>query len=385
MWLVSEGFWSVDGVWGVALGGIRNGQWESSKSLLETAIKQEWATPDLHAQMAELYLMQGNHAAAVEALNKTIALEPSDPWLYFELGQVYEQWANAQANQTALLETALAAYGRANELDPTDPFVLDRLIRVNSHLGRNTTAQEWRVALSDQISSRHPEYPAREGEGVSQEWVVLLEGYDLQEKALEWSVPVPLCLWWSGDVYVIGDNVHQVANDKWIQCVRVPNLVSNGGFELDGGTGPMFPSGYVRDVYVDTPLTAHGVSFDPLGERTGKVVWLANDASRLSTGLASGAIAVSSEGRIYLQGAWVRSAGGRGRIGYRPLGGTRTQHAFNNIKSDRWRYYSRLIGPEADAAGVELRLSNYRASDSVVYFDDVLFVELEPPVINVAD
>ena len=377
--LVSEGLWSPGGLWGVAQRWAKEGHWASSELLLKAATKKEWATPALYAQLAELYLMQNKYTEAIESLHQAIDLAPSDAWLHFELGQVQEKMAHGETEADALFDAALVSYERANQLEPAEPFALDRLIRLNQNLGRDAIAQEWQSALTAQISGRHPEYRASRGKWIDPEWEDLLQGYDLQEKALEWDVPIPLCLWWSGEVTLLGEGVHQVAADTWLQCVRIPNLISNGGFELDGGTGPMFPTGYVREVYVDTPPSAHGVSLDPLGQRTGKVGWLLNDGSRSSTGLASEAIAVNPEGRLYLQGAWIYSEGGKGYIGHRRIGGTKTRHAFTGKRVDKWSYYGRLISPEPGATSVEVRLLNYRADDSLMYFDDVLFVELEPP------
>ncbi|MFZ5919281.1 MAG: tetratricopeptide repeat protein [Chloroflexota bacterium] len=369
--LVSAGWWSVDGLWGMALQAARAGRWSEAEHLLSAALQQDWATPAvLQAQLAELYRLQEDYTTAAQHLSQAIESDPSNAWLRFELGQTLETQAGP------LLQAAVTAYRQAHHLQPADLFTLDRLIQLSSRLGQDAAAAEWQALLLSQASGREPEYPVRDDTWNAEADTIRLRGYDLQETALEWDLPLPLCLWWSGQMAPSEQGLYRLADDSWLQCIHLPNLITNGGFELDSGTGAMIPSGYTQDVYPDTPPAAHGIVFDPSNERQSKVLRLTNDAGRSRSGIISQSITVLGGQRQYLLGAWLRSDGGRAYIGYRGRDTSRTHHLVRDVQPDTWQHFGVVFGLEPNTVELEIRLLNYRANDSTVYLDDLFLVEL---------
>ena len=239
-----------------------------------------------------------------------------------------------------------------------------------------------------------PEYQV--SKTINDKWTLI--GYELDEDALAWGLPVPITLYWrlekgiavrqpvhekqgEWDLYRYGRRVYQLGT--------VANLAPNGGFERADaphvGTPTRHvgtPYGYDRYPY-NAPPEQHAIT---IAERNGQKTLVATlyNLSKKRSSLQTQPIPVRDD-VAYLAAAWVRNraSGGIAGVGCWWVGDlphvvAPYDHDFIEAGTEQWSYLSHLTRPIPGARACRLWLFNYEGSGHVD-FDDALFMALEPP------
>ena len=292
----------------------------------------------------------------------------SDSWVgeaYYRLG--------LYAEDEGEIETAVENYEKALGLNERLVDAIARLEWWYRRNGEMTKAEE----LKDRLASLEPEYSV--GEKVSDDWVLL--GYDLDEEALEAGTSIEIALYWlpSAEVRIDGPDWYR-AGERWIHVTNIRNLVPNGGFEQDEIRGKKLPAGWQIGPY-RSPIDTHELMIDQRDGKETTVARLSNSEEHPNTSFSARDISVKPDG-LYLQAGWMRSEeGGRGYLGHRwYVGGKKDSHDYvaEGMEVDSWSHFAGMAIPPDGGSGCRVWLLN-RKSQGQVYFDDILFFELEIP------
>ena len=292
----------------------------------------------------------------------------SDSWVgeaYYRLGLYSEDEGEIEA----AVENYEKALGRNERL--VDAIArLERLYRQSDEM---TKAEE----LIDRLASLEPEY--RVGEKVSDDWVLL--GYDLDEEALEAGPSMDVALYWlPSEQTEIEQPGWYRAGERWIHVTNIRNLVPNGGFEHDEIRGKRLPTGWPIDIY-RSPIDTHELMIDQRDGEETTVARLSSSEEHPNTGFSTRDISVKPDG-LYLQAGWMRSEeGGRGCLGRAwYVDGKKDSHNYvaAGMEVDSWSHFAGIAIPPEGGRGCRVSLLNYK-SQGRVYFDDILFFELEIP------
>jgi len=333
------------------------------------------ATQGFYTYVADSYTRAGFYQEAITFLNNLLEKTPNDDWIYLKIGQIQETWSSATTNGSDIVLSTLETYERAYHLSPSQSFALDKLIQINNSLGQHTEARYWENILRSQFDSREPEYQVIESQQVSSKWRLI--GYDLQEDLMTIEGTAPACLWWSIPTGLDNSRLDGYLIDKntLVQCIQITNLVTNGGFELDSKTGSMFPINFNSDIYV-APKELHGLSRDPIGERSGLVAWLSNNYNHKNTSFESHKFGIDPN-TVYLQAAWVLSPTGDAYIGRLWLDNS-TYSYLTNGSPQSWTHWAGLTYSPMNSSAAKVWLLNYQ-NQGVAYFDDILFARIKLP------
>jgi hypothetical protein len=115
------------------------------------------------------------------------------------------------------------------------------------------------------------------------------------------------------------------------------------------------------------------------GEKN-KCAKLSNSEDHTCTSLASIEIPIDPNA-IYLQAGWIKSEGGNGYLGRCWIGkikGGPYSYLAAGVKPTSWTHYAGIAKPLEGASGCRLWLINYKSTGKV-YFDDILFIEVQVP------
>jgi hypothetical protein len=231
--------------------------------------------------------------------------------------------------------------------------------------------------LEKRLAGREPEYKV--GQKVNEDWVLV--GYDLDEKSLERWSEITIWLYWlpSKPVEIKKPGWYR-AGERWVEVREVRNLVPNGGFEWDPKVGAAYPYGWPSGIY-GAPLEFHELVIDERnGEKT-KSARLSNSETHNRTSFASVKIPVNPNA-IYLQAGWIKSEGGNGFLGRRWIGKIKEEQPYNfvvgGVNAESWTHYAGIAKPLEGASSCRLWLLNFESTGKV-YFDDILFIEVQVP------
>jgi len=291
----------------------------------------------------------------------------SDSWVgeaYYRLG--------LYAEDEGEIETAVENYEKALGLNER---LVDAIARLEWWYRRNdemTKAEE----LKDRLASLEPEYGV--GEKVSDDWVLL--GYDLDEEALEAGPSMDVALYWlPSEQTEIEQPGWYRAGERWIQVTAVKNLAPNGGFEHDEIRGKRLPTGWPIDIY-RSPIDTHELMIDQRDGEETTVARLSSSEEHPNTGFSTRDISVKPDG-LYLQAGWMRSEeGGRGYLGRRWSVSVKSPYDYvaTGVGASSWTHFAGIAAPMEGAKGCRVWLLNVK-SQGKVYFDDILFFDLEIP------
>ena len=121
--------------------------------------------------------------------------------------------------------------------------------------------------------------------------------------------------------------------------------------------------------------------FDSLRGQETTVALLDNTQNVDKSGLASPSMPIRAE-KLYLVAGWLRSVGGSGYLAYRWTGeleGSQyTVQVARNKDENSWQHCTGVAQPPKGASQCQVRLLNL-APEGQVYFDRVLFVEIDSP------
>jgi hypothetical protein len=205
-----------------------------------------------------------------------------------------------------------------------------------------------------------------------------LLGYDVDEERLVRGEGVDLVLYWAGLSTGEAGSEQEGwyrAGDRWVQVMEgVENLVWNGGFELG-------MAGFPYDVYDADPATRK-LAAELRGERPTTAGLLVNAQENRYTSLASTYVSVHPGG-LYLQAGWIKSRQGNAYLGRLWNGDIARgvipyNYAAAAVRPGDWQHYAGLAQPLPGAKQCQVWLLNYQA-EGMVYFDNVLFVEIGLP------
>ncbi len=322
---------------GDALKALAQGQW-ADVSPNERA--------DALTRLARYYVGVGDTAKAEETLRSAIAAPVAPAVSYLELAALYRR--------TGDLAGAAAAMAPLQGRQPTY-----RLGRWVHDQGRGWVA---------------------EPRSVGPDW--LLEGYDLDEEALEAGAEIETVLYWRR-ARAPGETA---AEPLMLERRVLRNLVPNAGFEWqsqDGTTGAQ-PLGYSGGMYHEPIAATHVEAAERMGRST-HVLVLDNEPPVQRTGALSDAGFAVDKDTLYLQAAWRRAAPtARSMVGRScaPLGsqaGTPFYIAFQDA-SPAWAYYASVDPPlmEESVATCWAWLTNYDGQGPS-YLDDLLITPIAPP------
>jgi tetratricopeptide (TPR) repeat protein len=112
-------------------------------------IKNRTNDSDLHQELGKAYRENGQPSAALKAFKKAIDINPSDPWNWMFLGNIY--FWRAEYKQ------ALAAFEHARSLDPGISFVYICMADTYHGLGQHEQADAYyrkaiEVAPDDELA-----------------------------------------------------------------------------------------------------------------------------------------------------------------------------------------------------------------------------------------
>ncbi len=371
--LIDEQQWTPGAILGIALNWASTGHVNSAVYILQQATQRVWATPEIYVLLADFYFNKGDLKEALAVSHRAISYYPEDAWLSYNLGRIQEVLASRSLDKQVLILEALKSYRRSFQLKQDEPFALHKLVQLNSQIGNLDESGKWRIELLRLLIDKGPEYKLekRVSPGLA------LHGYSIQDKAISLGLRIPVALWWSstGDTRWNETDSYQLpGTDQGVQFYDTPNLVPNGGFEQDGGTGTMLPSGYQE--YFSAPIDSYELRYDSTGERTGRILHLVGSAIYTTTAVTSSVIEVDAT-KIYLQAAWIRSPDGNPHLGYRWLPNGHYDYVAQR-SSDMWTHWSGLAVPPKDTRTANIWLMRYENVGSVD-FDDVVFIEVKLP------
>ena len=385
--LEEYGIWGQDEVVNIVSFLVWQGEWGQAEELLARMAMKYPHNPEWAFYRGEMYHRRGELEEALRNYERAIGLDSRYAQAYLRIGRAYEDRALASMPEarSADLQEAARWYKMYHALAPENLLGLKKLVEICEELewagiepeSLNLQPEALREELERRLAEREPEYKV--GQKVGEDWVLV--GYDLDEEALKMWSETTIWLYWqpSKPVEMKKPGWHW-AGERWVEVREVRNLVPNGGFEWDLKVGPAYPYGWPSGIY-KAPLECHELVVDERnGEKT-KCARLSNSQTYQSTSFASIEIPIKP-GAIYLQAGWIKSEGGKGYLGRRWMGKIEEKPPYNyvvrGVKAESWTHYAGIARPPEGATSCHLWLLNYKSTGKV-YFDDILFVELELP------
>jgi tetratricopeptide (TPR) repeat protein len=338
-----------------------------------------------------LYLA-GDYLQAIgilESVKENENLKPDErAWSIHYLGRSFEELGD--------LESALDSYRSG--------WTLSSEVRENGiHFIRLLQQSEQNIdtdLIRDQLAALGPTF--RPDQVVSQQGDPDLAtfpsgsgfaGFELDTLSIADGTTLDMWLWWevpqelANGVMADADTI--VADSYVIVRQRTSNLILNAGFEW-GETVDGFPLGWQRRIYSQEPdsFFVSGVSRAGLSTR-------AAVASNTMTRESSGAIGISEsvqDGIYYLMAGWTKDSGnglmGRNCRGeeFEPGGPYYIDQSDNstNVSEEEWTQVVSLAPavPGFNPDQCTAILINFRAPDSLSYWDDLIWVPIEPPQLS---
>jgi tetratricopeptide (TPR) repeat protein len=112
---------------GLAFSNIALKKYDEAKAAAENAIKLAPDKSDAHVALADSLIGRGDLAEAVDPLNKSLGLNPKNPWIYNRLGNVFYSLAN--------YPEAVANYQAAADLAPDETVPVRSLMNTWARMG----------------------------------------------------------------------------------------------------------------------------------------------------------------------------------------------------------------------------------------------------------
>lgn len=213
---------------------------------------------------------------------------------------------------------------------------------------------------------------------VNENWVFV--GHDfIDERAFFEGNTQLLWLYWLSDEPTIIHNMGFYGEGtRWIELKLDPNLVKNGGFQDISDSS--IPRNWEKDIYKASTENRHIVIQECMG-RGNLCVELMNSSVFTQSSFISTGIFVASES-CYLLSAWAKSNEGSGYVGVYWVDSEDTWSSYDSIvrgiTAKYWVNYRGFVTSTTEAKLGYIGLVNWNSKGSV-FFDDVLFVELEGP------
>lgn len=340
----------------------------------------------------------------VDLYNEKLTLDPANARYHFLLGKYQQELGNgeeARANFLYVVENASSptigllevgeAYYRLGEYfeakgEPQKAienyemalWSNKQLIEAYQHLlplYARGDLQEKLSRMKAQLATLQPKY--RVQAQVAQDW--FLEGYDLDEVALEMDTRIRVYFYWkpSPDISIDGLGLFRVGQ-WWVQVRDTLNLVTNGSFEEGLDSKTVLPYGFSH-VYTQR-RQEYKLALDYRDGKNTTVAIVENPVTD-GAGLSAWNIPVQS-GATYLQGGWMRTDPKVGAsMGHLWVGNVTLDppyRFFVGYSPQDWRFHAGVVTPPPGAREIQLWLLNYQTVGKAI-FDDILFMKLETP------
>lgn len=241
---------------------------------------------------------------------------------------------------------------------------------------QNTGEQLLDFTFSDELDHVHfedhmtPFLPVLPDDNTSGCWELQQISYD--RTALEVGPLLPLQLRWQ---HVIDPS------ERYTESLVVANLAPNAGFEWGESNGN--PIGYPDTIYTeDNPVKNHHLLESEILSEITKVAGLFNSKQYYNSSYASNRIPINSD-KLYFQGGWIKSEDGKAYMGHRWRGDLedlerKYQYVTGGVQNEEWAFYGKIMIIPEPVDEINFWLLNYN-SEGVVYFDDLMFFEINPP------
>jgi tetratricopeptide (TPR) repeat protein len=337
------------------------------KHLIELASQDA----DIWYYLGEYYRRQNKLSLAEDAYQQTINLAPDYSPAYLRLGMMDEtRFKNGEGQ--AWLDEALVWYQKYHQLAPDTPIGFRKLLDLCQSSGCDIIDDL--VVSEEHLTNRKPEFMINQ---TLHGW--LFQGYDVDETRLIRGEPVWLYLHWlapaEAQAIPEDDNFYQLGQ-HWVQMVEVQNIILDGGFEMS-----QTPLGFPRDIYRSDPAGRQLTTDSRNGQKT-TVALLSNTSEFSRTSLATEWFQVNQD-KFYLQAGWIRSESERSFMGQRWLGDIEASARYSYVADlttpITWTHYAEIITPPRGATQSEFRLLNESTIEGQVYFDNLIFVEIDKP------
>ena len=297
----------------------------------------------------------------------------------FDEGQEYENQGDYQR--------ALSFYRDACDAFGKNILACYHATKMADQLSQDSLAQQ----LINRIISLEPEHPL----GPIDFEDLRLVGYDIDEGQLERSIePVPLTLYWESSKSSLYVEVWKSSSWTFIklgtrifQVGEIRNLLPNGGFEQDLSRTAVLPYGYQNVVFAanqdeDILASRHRIDLSVRGRGQTQAAVVVNHQSILN-GLTTRDGLEIKTGKIYLLSGWMKAD--QSAQGY--LGGVwRTSDKADILywkitpeeTGSTWEVYDSVM--EAPPESKYFTFLALNTGEAEVYFDNLIFVELELPL-----
>lgn len=340
----------------------------------------EWRAAE--SAFSKARALSGN---AENAYNQGLAFEFAEaPWFPNFLMREYHlaramAFTEAYRWDEAIAEYRLALLGEGDA--GQDELEKGYCLSLRKEYGEDICGNGGRV-----LSLRGPRYLMMEKNSwaaapveITDEWALL--GYDLDERVLEAGLPLHVILYWKPLKPATPPSDWVRMGDRWIQIVKVNNIIPDAGFEWSRSAGWAGPGGW---------YTARANQWQLVRGLTGGRESTFMKLKPTKQGLDSNILSTrwiyhyqrNDRPYVYVWGVWIRSDGGNPHffVHWETLEGTRLRTDIpvqGNIRGP-WRQYSGILWPPVNAARVTVELHNWQSLGTVA-FDNIIFFPVEVP------
>ena len=214
-----------------------------------------------------------------------------------------------------------------------------------------------------------------------------LVGFASDSMASPFGVTRLVLLWChriGGDSKVSGSILAEAGSCSYVaQLLNERSLLLNAGFEMVGSTEKFdIAPGPYKEIYSNAGTRTTLVIVERQGVQT-LALEVRNNPGQYG-GVGSPVIRVEAN-KPYLLAGWVKSVGGNPRFGAVWRGEAVPPWTYSWLEvpeASAGQVISGIVWPHPDATTTSLRLLNFK-SGGIVYFDDILFLPIEPPSTSV--